>query len=135
MLWIEQAETLLEKARHDAVIVAKGENDADIADDVLGFHVQQTAEKCMKAVLSAHGVTFRRTHDLQELHDALEAAGIAMPAEVDELVAWSPYAVMFRYGDFPNVPPVDRQRAAVLVAAAITWCEADVNRMAATASP
>ena len=105
MAWMAQAQTLLDKARHDAVVVAKAEADTDIADDVLGFHTQQTAEKCMKAVLAANGVAFRRTHDLQELHDLLEAAGIAMPAEVGELIAWSPYAVIFRYGDYPSTPP------------------------------
>ena len=60
MLWREQAYLLLRKARQDVVVVARGVDDAEIADEVIGFHVQQVAEKCMKAVLCARGVSYRR---------------------------------------------------------------------------
>jgi HEPN domain-containing protein len=35
------------------------------------FHCQQSAEKYLKAVLQAHGLPFGRTHDLEDLLDAL----------------------------------------------------------------
>jgi NADPH:quinone reductase-like Zn-dependent oxidoreductase len=52
MLWREQAHLLLRKARQDVVIVARGVADVEIGDEVIGFHVQQAGEKCMKTELS-----------------------------------------------------------------------------------
>jgi HEPN domain-containing protein len=126
MLWSEQAHLLLRKARQDVVVVARGVADAEIADEVIGFHVQQAAEKCMKAVLCARGITYRRTHDLQELHDLLHDAAIAVPDAVRELVPWSPFAVAYRYDDWPAADPVDRDRAHELVRAALTWVEGEI---------
>jgi HEPN domain-containing protein len=68
---MEQARLLLRKARQDAVIVERAVNDIETADEIVGFHVRQAAEKCFKAVLCSHGIVYRRTHDLQELHDLL----------------------------------------------------------------
>jgi HEPN domain-containing protein len=114
MPWLEQARLLLRKARQDSVIVAKAVSDADIADEIVGFHVQQVGEKCLKAVLSMHEVSYRRTHDLQELYDLLVDNGIPMSDEVEELVTWSPFAVAYRYEDWTDADPVDRARAKYL---------------------
>jgi len=127
MLWREQAHLLLLKARQDVVVVARGVDDAEIADEVIGFHVQQAAEKCMKAVLCARGVSYRRTHDLQELHDLLHDTGLTLPEAVRELVAWSPFAVAYRYEDWPATDPVDRDRAHDLVRAAVMWAEGELT--------
>jgi HEPN domain-containing protein len=127
MLWSEQAQLLLRKARQDVVVVARGVEDAEIADEVIGFHVQQAGEKCMKAVLCARGVSYRRTHDLQELHDLLDDAGLALPDAVRELVSWSPFAVAYRYDDWQATDSVDRVRAHDLVRVAITWAEAELT--------
>jgi HEPN domain-containing protein len=81
----------------------------------------------MKAVLCARGVGYRRTHDLQELHDLLDDAGLALPDAVRELVSWSPFAVAYRYDDWPATDSVDRVRAHDLVRAAITWTEAELT--------
>ncbi|MBU1665376.1 MAG: HEPN domain-containing protein [Gammaproteobacteria bacterium] len=43
------------------------------------FHAQQSIEKCLKAVLFVQGIEFRKTHDLYELADKLEKAGITLP--------------------------------------------------------
>jgi HEPN domain-containing protein len=126
MLWIEQARLLLRKARHDVVVVARAVDDLEIADEIVGFHVQQAAEKCMKAILCARGITYRRTHDLQELHDLLVDAGVALPDMIRELVTWSPFAVAYRYEDWPTLDPVDRMRAHELVRAAIQWTEGEL---------
>ena len=50
-----------------------GEKDSD--DQAVGFHAQQSIEKCLKAVLSASQLTFRKTHDLVELLDLLRDNG------------------------------------------------------------
>ena len=44
-------------------------------DQAIGLHAQQTVEKCLKAVLSAHQIAFRKTHDLVELIDLLRDKG------------------------------------------------------------
>jgi len=41
MPWIEQARLLLRKARQDVVIVSRAVDDPEIADEIVGFHVQQ----------------------------------------------------------------------------------------------
>jgi HEPN domain-containing protein len=126
MLWIEQARLLLRKARQARVVVARAVDDLEIADEIVGFHVQQAAEKCMKAVLCARGISYRRTHDLQELHDLLHDAGVPLPDAVRELVTWSPFAVAYRYEDWAATDPVDRTRAHELVRAAIAWTEGEL---------
>ncbi len=123
MPWIEQARLLLEKARNDAVIVRRSQTDPEIADEIAGFHVQQAAEKCFKAVLCTAGVPYRRTHDLQELHDLLSDAGIEVPPGLVEILDWSPYAVEYRYGDWFQSEPMDRGRALELVEMALRWAE------------
>jgi len=124
---MEQARLLLRKARQDLVIVSRGVSDLEIADEIVGFHVQQAAEKSMKAVLAARGITYRRTHDLQELHDLLKDAGVTLPGAVRELVNWSPFAVAYRYEDWSPPDPVDRAAAERLVRAAIAWTEGEVG--------
>lgn len=126
MPWIEQARLLLRKARQDVVVVARAVSDPEIADEIVGFHAQQAGEKCLKAVLCARSVSYRRTHDLQELYDLLHDAGVALPDMVHELVAWSPFAVAYRYEDWPTSDPVDRVRAIELVRAAVTWAEREL---------
>lgn len=128
MQWIEQARILLRKARQDAVIVSRAVEDAEIADEIVGFHAQQACEKCMKAVLSAQGIPYRRTHDLQELYDLLSDNAVPMPGELQELVAWSPFAVAYRYEDWQDMESVDRQRAEYLVQTVIAWSDSEVEK-------
>ena len=35
---------------------------SDSDDQAIGFYAQQAIEKCLKAVLSAHQIVFRKTH-------------------------------------------------------------------------
>ncbi len=127
MPWTEQANLLLRNARHDTIIVVRTTTDFEIAEAIVGFHVQQACEKCMKAVLCARGVACRRTHDLQELHDLLIDAAVNLPVELVELVAWSPFSAVYRYEDWSESGPLDRIRAHELVQAAITWANAGVR--------
>jgi HEPN domain-containing protein len=127
MRWAEQATLLVRKASQDAVIVRRAVEDPEIADEIIGFHVQQAAEKRMKAVLCTRGVAYRRTHDLQELHDALVDSGRSIIPEVAELVDWSPFAIVYRYAEWSEPEPVDRTRATELVEATVRWATATVG--------
>ena len=53
-------------------------------------------EKSLKAVLTTHGIAFRRTHDLGALLDLLADAGKPLPPHADNLDELNPYAVEFR---------------------------------------
>jgi len=118
---MDQAHLLLRKAEQDAVIVRRAVTDHEISDEIAGFHVQQAAEKCFKAALCKAGAAYRRTHDLQELHDLLSDAGAPVPAHLVELLEWSPYAVEYRYGEWLQPEPMDRRRALDLVESALRW--------------
>jgi hypothetical protein len=53
-------------------LVRKVCSDADVADSIVGFHAQQAAEKLIKAVLAARGVTFVKSHALGYLIGLVE---------------------------------------------------------------
>ena len=63
------------------------------------FHVQQSAEKFLKALLIAKGVDFGRKHDLAYLREMAQDSSLDAFADFFERLA--PYAVEIRYpGDF-----------------------------------
>lgn len=60
---------LLSKARNDALLLRKIANDSEVADEIVGFHAQQTVEKALKAaldrsarLLTARGLRIRSRH-------------------------------------------------------------------------
>jgi hypothetical protein len=48
---------------------------AEISDEIVGFHAQQAVEKWLKAVLGSRGVEFEYTHDLRRLLAEVTAPG------------------------------------------------------------
>lgn len=92
------------------------------------FHAQQAIEKSLKAILFAQGMEFRRTHDLYELANRIEKAGIAMPIGMDELATISPYAVEFRYGD-EITPSLGRQEVDRIATAMSEWAREFVSKV------
>jgi hypothetical protein len=52
--------------------------DADtFADEVFGFHAQQSVEKALKGWITLLGREFPRAHDLEQLFRTLTEAGLA----------------------------------------------------------
>ncbi len=87
----------------------------EISDEVFGFHVQQAAEKSLKAHLAVLGETYPLTHNLEVLLDLLADRGIAM-APFQELISYTLYAVEFHYeGVSSSTAPIDRENALTLV--------------------
>ena len=70
------ARVLLAKAIEDEVLVQAVVENTDIGDAIVGFHGQQAMEKLAKAVLTAHGIAFAKTHDLDYLINLVEKNGI-----------------------------------------------------------
>lgn len=86
----------LAKARNDALLLRKIADDIEVADEIVGFHAQQTVEKALKAVLEVRGVDYPYTHDLARLFALLDGSGGA-PRDRDDAVALTPWAAEFRY--------------------------------------
>lgn len=63
---------------------------------VAAYHCQQAAEKIVKAVLVAEGLTFRKTHDIDALVELLPADH-PLRADLRALDRFTPYAIAYRY--------------------------------------
>ena len=120
------AELLLKSAGHDVAACELLAASAAMSDAVVGFHAQQAVEKSLKAVLSAHGVEFRRTHDLVALLDLLQDHRLGPPPHADWLDELNPYAVEARYG---TIAPegLDRVRALGAAKRVLTWALAQIR--------
>lgn len=105
----KEYEAFFDLALADLVLVEKNLKDPDIRPQILLFHLQQAAEKLLKALLSFRGLRFPRTHDIAELAFLCERdAHVPLPEWVEELFLLNPFAVEFRYGllvdEVPDVP-------------------------------
>ena len=90
---------------------------ADAPVESFGFHVQQAAEKALKAWLALLGEMYPLTHSIETLLDLLDDRGAAVEPFRD-LIDYTPYAVEFRYaGVDPGAEPIDREGALALVQA------------------
>jgi hypothetical protein len=81
---LDLARVLLARAVDDETLVRKVRSDTDVADSIVGFHAQQAAEKLIKAVLAARGVTFVKSHALSYLIGLVEENHIEAPDELSE---------------------------------------------------
>ena len=93
----------------------------EVPDEVFGFHVQQAAEKLLKAWIALLGDVYPPTHDIEELLNLLASRGVAVKF-FGGLVGLTPYAVEFRYaGVDPDAEPFDREGVLALVQALLEW--------------
>lgn len=97
-----------------------------LRDAVVLFHAQQAIEKAFKSVLTLNGVPFDRTHDLLALASVLSLHGTRPPYAPDEVAAFNPYAVLFRYDD-EDIALISRQEAGTMVACVLAWAEGIVG--------
>jgi len=104
-----QATTLLGAAQRDlkALLAMR---DADLfSDEIFGFHVQQVAEKGLKAWLAALGEVYPYTHDINLLLGKLQKRGCDVSA-YEEFVEYTAFAGQIRYVGLDNdVDPIDRK--------------------------
>lgn len=119
---------LLDAARQDLAACKLLATGMGIGDAMVGFHAQQAIEKSLKAVLSAQGIEFRRTHDLVTLLDLLQDNQIAPPPQADWLDELNPYAVEARYGTIA-LDGLDRNRALIAIAQVIDWAKAELTNV------
>jgi HEPN domain-containing protein len=100
---LEQARSFLSVAERDYRALRGMEDPAVFSTEIFGFHVQQAVEKALKAWLCCLGVSFPRTHDLDELGALLEEAGQEIPESIYALLEFTDFAVAFRYEAFPDL--------------------------------
>jgi HEPN domain-containing protein len=72
-----------------------GHSEIDL--EVVFFHLQQSAEKCLKAILSKNLVNFPKVHDLELLVKLVLQAKNDLKIDVDLLTELSDFAVEGRY--------------------------------------
>ena len=108
---------LIRAAERDFEALRVMRDSDEIPDEVFGFHVQQAAEKSLKAHLALLGETYPLTHNLEALLDMLAKRSIAT-ASFRQLIGYTPFAVEFRYqGVGSDADPIDRESALSLVEA------------------
>ena len=110
------------KALSDEIALDRLAEDADVPDDLIGFHAQQALEKLLKAALAHAGVAPPRIHDLGELIARLGDVGLSPPTSVSEAQALVPWAVEFRYDDILD-EQLDRTSACQTVMQVRAWVD------------
>ena len=120
------ARVIATNAERDAVAVERMAPDREIADEVVGLHAQQAAEKYLKAVLAYRGITYRRVHSITYLLGLLEDQQVAAPPRASELEAFTPWAPQARY-DHEADATLDREAAVELVRGVRTWAAGELG--------
>jgi HEPN domain-containing protein len=121
----ERALALLSKAAEDEALLDEVLTSERVSDGIIGFHCQQAVEKLLKAVLSVRKITYRKTHDLDEILDLLADNDMEVPPNIVGLDVLSPYAVAFRYDALPDEQEAsfDRNEYRELVRRVRSWAE------------
>ena len=111
------AQMLVEAATRDIEALRVMRRSDGFPDEIYGFHVQQAAEKLLKAWIALPGASYPLTHSIETLLELLADRGVDT-APFLELNAYTPYAVEFRYaGVGPDAKPIDRAGALEMVEA------------------
>jgi HEPN domain-containing protein len=121
------ARVIAANAERDAVAVAKLAPDREIADDIVGLHAQQAAEKYLKAVLAHRGITYRRVHSITYLLGLLSDEDVPPPPRAPELEAFTPWAPQARYDLDTDGAVLDRETAVELVRGVQQWAQAELG--------
>lgn len=123
----KQAKVLLEASGRDLTALAGMADQVVFAEEIFGFHVQQAAEKLLKAWLALLGDMYPRTHNLEVLLDLViqrdPSARQFLP-----LVDYTPFAGRLRYGsEDPDIHPLDRVAAIEQVGALLERVQRDLS--------
>ena len=118
--WLAHADGDLHYAR-------LGQKDAEALESLIVFHAQQAIEKALKAVLVEHEVDFPRTHDLEQLVEVIEAAGIAWPAVLNKVLEFTSFATQGRYPGFADpITEADVAEAIAMAERVLVWAKQQV---------
>jgi HEPN domain-containing protein len=95
----------------------------EIGDEVFGNNIQQAIEKWLKAMIAWKRHKYPFTHDIGELLEAVEKAGLTKPDNVNADLAetLTDYAEKERYESVRRGPPLDRDALLSLLDAVASW--------------
>lgn len=93
---------------------------------MIGFHLQQSVEKALKAILAQKAIEIPRTHDLGYLIEMLAGLEIEMPEAVSSSDWLTPWGVLFRYDDDPAVS-LDRDSGLEAATVAIALADGSIG--------
>jgi HEPN domain-containing protein len=119
----ELARLLLQKARQDLALVVNVADSEAVADEIVGFHIQQAIEKAIKSALTRVGCQYEFTHDLSILYRQAENSGLTLPASIDAVEELTVFAVQFRYLLYQEEQGFDRNAGLTLAEEFIEWAE------------
>ena len=82
--------------------------DDGIREEDFGFHAERAVELSLKAWIALTGRQYPLTHELKELFDLLDEAGVSGTSQFRHLVSLTNYAVLYQYHNIPD-PRMDRE--------------------------
>ena len=123
----ELARLLLQKARQDLILVVNVVNSEAVADEIIGFHIQQAIEKAIKSTLTRLGRQYEFTHDLAILYKQAENSGLTLPASIDTIEELTAFAVQFRYLLYQEEQDFDRKAGLALAEKFVEWADAIIE--------
>lgn len=118
-------EDWLAHAKSDLSLARLARDREGVLPEHVCFHAQQAVEKSLKAVLLFRQIEFPLIHDVEELLELAEQGGVALPPEVADSSALTPYAVEARYpGHWENITPKDVDEAIRAAERVVAWAAA-----------
>ncbi len=123
----ELARLLLQKARQDLDLVVSVADSEAVADEIIGFHIQQAIEKAIKSALTRLGNQYEFTHDLSILYRQAENSGLTLPASIDAVEELTVFAVQFRYLLYQEEQDFDRNAGLTLAEKFVKWADSIIE--------
>ncbi len=109
---LEPYEILFKKAEADIRIVKlmRISKAYEMDIEIYMFHLQQAAEKFLKAILIKNGISYTRTHDLEVLFDKCRINNIKIPINEERIIDLTDYSVEGRYNFLSDIEDYDYYR-------------------------
>jgi HEPN domain-containing protein len=95
--YLDDADEWLTRTERDLEVAKQMLSANPTFGDAVAYHSQQAAEKALKGFLTAYGITFRKTHLLEELIESCEMIDPQFQQFSTAAQILSPYASEFRY--------------------------------------
>jgi len=125
---LEAAHRLLRKGASDLAAARTLARDAEQADEPIGFHVHETVEKSVKAVLRCLDVDFQPTHDVDSLMREVAKQDVPIPDLVRHARWIGDWDMTICYEEAKTI--LDRAKAIELASAALAWAQEVVSATA-----
>jgi len=72
-------------------------DDIELDLELIFFHMQQSVEKLLKALLTLHKIPYTKTHDIEQISTLLQNNNITLVENIEQFNSLTNYAVEGRY--------------------------------------